>query len=162
MRKRTLLLLVLGLLQMTGDLFHFPILKAFASATAASPAPKVFSAVRGLETFSTRYFVDWVDDSGNTHSVEITPERGYRLRGPYNRRNIYGAVLAYGPILRSDPRTLPIFTSVSRYALCGEAPLLREMGIHPGSQYSNLRLRLEPRDGFSGTDLPLEFAQPCN
>src|SRR5438045_3501769 len=41
------LLLVIGLAQMAGDVFHIVALKAIAAATGASPAPKVFSAVRG-------------------------------------------------------------------------------------------------------------------
>ena len=50
------ILLTVGLLQMTGDLLKIDWLKGFGAATVASPAPKVFSAVRGLETFSTRFF----------------------------------------------------------------------------------------------------------
>ena len=46
---------------MTGDLLHLSALKGIAAATGASPAPKVFSAVKGLETFSTQYFVEWID-----------------------------------------------------------------------------------------------------
>src|ERR1700755_3585891 len=95
----------LGFAQMAGDIFHLPALKAVAAATAASPAPKVFSAVKGLETFSTRVFIEWVGEIGPTHSVEVTPERYAHVLGPYNRRNVYGAVLAYGPVLESDPRT---------------------------------------------------------
>src|SRR5437870_7433556 len=73
---------------MAGDLLHMPVLKGIAAATGASPAPRVFSAVKGLETFSTRYFIEWIDTTGASHSVEITPERYAHLRGPYNRRNV--------------------------------------------------------------------------
>src|SRR5687767_15937977 len=92
-------LLVLGLAQMVGDLTHFLPLKAVAAATGASPAPKVFSAVQGLETYSTRFFLDLGDKR-----VEITPEVYARIRGPYNRRNVYGAALAYGPVLPVSDR----------------------------------------------------------
>jgi len=98
---------------MAGDIFHSSELSAVAAATAASPAPKVFSAVKGLETFSTRFFIEWGDPISASHSVEITSERYADLRGPYNRRNIYGAVLAYGPVLESDPHTLALFNAVS-------------------------------------------------
>ena len=90
-----------------------------------SPAPKVFSAVRGLETFSTRFFLEWQDRAGAAHTLELTPAVYSRLRGPYNRRNVYGAVLAYGPVLLTDPRGRPMFDAVAVHALCGEAPLLR-------------------------------------
>ena len=63
------LLIVLGLAQMAGDVLGIVPLKAIAAATAASPAPRVFSAVRGLETYSTRFFLEWAG-----RRVELTPE----------------------------------------------------------------------------------------
>jgi len=162
MRKAAVALLCLGLLQMAGDLLSLPSVKAIAAATAASPAPKVFSSVRGLETYSTRFFVEWHDTEGNFRSVEITPQRAADLRGPYNRRNVYGAVLAYGPVMESDPRTRPMFNSVARFAFCGDAPLLRELGIDPRQVDSGLRLRLEPRPGAQTGTLSLSFEAPCS
>ncbi len=122
------LLLLVGLAQMTGDLIGVAALKGVAAATAMSPAPKVFSIARGLETFSTRFFIEWIDAGGNTKSVEITPQVYARMRGPYKRRNVYGAVLAYGPVLPAELRD-----PVIRHALGGESPLLRELGIDPGA-----------------------------
>ena len=40
MSRAALFLLIVGLLQMTGDLFRLPALKAVAAATGASPAPE--------------------------------------------------------------------------------------------------------------------------
>src|SRR5687767_1683438 len=105
-------LLVLGLAQMVGDVTHLLPLKAVAAATGASPAPKVFSAVQGLETYSTRFFLDLGDKR-----VELTPELYARIRGPYNRRNVYGAALAYGPVLPPS-----LLEPVMKHALCGDAP----------------------------------------
>jgi hypothetical protein len=161
MRKSVLLLLALGLLQMAGDLLRVPALKGLGAATAASPAPKVFSAARGLETYSSRFFIEWTDAAGVFHSVEITPERAAGLRGPYNRRNVYGAVLAYGPIMQSDPVLRPMFDSVSSYSLCGEAPLLRELALDTTNRKGALRVRLEPRPGSQTGGLPLSFEAPC-
>src|SRR5258708_10714489 len=161
MRKSVMLLLALGLLQMAGDLLHAPAIKGIAAATAASPAPKVFSAGRGRETYSTRFFVEWTAPAGSFQSVEITPERASGLRGPYSRRNVYGAVLAYGPIMQSDAALRPMFDSVSHYALCGDAPLLREMGIDPASMQSRPRVRLETRPGSQTGALPRSFEAPC-
>jgi hypothetical protein len=154
-------LALIGFAQMAGDLLRVPALKGIAAATGASPAPKVFSAVKGLETFSTRYFIEWTDTTGASHSLEITPERYTRLRGPYNRRNVYGAVLAYGPVLVSDPRTRAMFDAVSNYALCGEAPLLRELGIPLGATKGSLRIRLQTRPGIPSPDLPLILRPSC-
>jgi hypothetical protein len=155
------LLALLGFAQMAGDLLHLPALKGIAAATAASPAPRVFSAVRGLETYSTHFFLEWTSREGTAHSIELTPERYARLRGPYNRRNIYGAVLAYGPVLVSDARTRPLFEAVAAYALCGRAPLLDELGIPHEAAWGPLRLRLQLRPGASASGLPLLLEPPC-
>jgi hypothetical protein len=162
MSKAAAFLLLLGLAQMLGDILHFPALKAAGAATGASPAPKVFTAVQGLETYSTRFFLEWTDAAGGERSVELTPEVYGRLRGPYNRRNVYGAVLAFGPVLSSDPRTRPMFESVANYALCGRAPVLRELGLDPAAMRGGVRLRLEPRPREKPKGLPLVFQFPCD
>lgn len=160
MRKPVIALLALGMLQMTADMLHLRALKGVTAATAASPAPKVFSSVRGLETYSSRFFVEWTDTSGVFHSVEITPQSTAGLQGPYNRRNVYGAVLAYGPVLRSDPAARPMFESISRYALCGNAPLLQELGIPATDTHGVPRIRVETRAG-TARNLPLEYEPSC-
>jgi hypothetical protein len=160
-RKPVIALLVLGMLQMSADLLHLRALKGVAAATAASPAPKVFSSVRGLETYSSRFFVEWTDKSGVFHSILIRPETTAGLRGPYNRRNVYGAVLAYGPVLQSDPSARPMFDSISRYALCGDAPLLQELGIPVTEIRGTPRIRIETRPGTQAGDLPLEYEPSC-
>ena len=161
MRRPVLVLLALGLLQMTADVFHLQTLKGVAAATAASPAPKVFSSMRGLETFSSRFFVEWMGKDGEFHSVEIRPEHAAGMRGPYNRRNVYGAVLAYGPIFESDPSMRPMFEAVASYALCGEAPLLRELGVPATEMQSVPRIRLETRPGTPAESLTLEYEPLC-
>jgi hypothetical protein len=155
-------LALVGFAQMAGDIAHSSALRAVAAATAVSPAPKVFSAVEGLETFSTRFFIEWNDATGAEHSVEITPERYAHLRGPYNRRNVYGAVLAYGPVLESDPHMLRLFNAISSYALCSKAPLLRELGIPPDAEIESLRIRLQVRPQVVTPDLPLILRPRCS
>jgi hypothetical protein len=161
MNKTALGLLIVGLLQMTGDIFNSSMLKSIGAATVASPAPKVFSAVRGLETYSSRFFLEWTDGNGEQRSVRLTPELYAQLAGPYNRRNIYGAALAYGPILSTDLRTQPMFQSVISYALCGKAPLLTELGIVLTDVVGPVRVRLEPREEAETKDLPLVLEAPC-
>jgi len=151
-KGRGIALLILGLAQIAGDLGGIPALKGIAAATNASPAPKVFSAVRGLETYSTKFHVEWKDDAGE-RSLDLDSEKYHRILGPYNRRNIYGATLAYGPVLASDPRTRPMFDAVARHALCAEAPLLTELGAAPQGAVTGARVRLTPREG-SHPDVP--------
>lgn len=155
------LLLIVGLLQMVGDLCGLPALRGIGAATVASPAPKVFSAVRGFETYSTRFFLEWADRDSTTHSLELTPEIYARLAGPYNRRNVYGAALAYGPVLMADPQSRPMGQAVMTYALCGEAPLLRELGIDPSGISGPVRVRFAPLPGTDLRDLPSVLEPSC-
>lgn len=154
-------LVVVGLLQMSGDLLGVPALKGLGAATAASPAPKVFSAVRGLETYSARFFLEWTDAADRPHALALTPEVYSRLAGRYNRRNVYGAVVAYGPVLATDPRSRPMFEAVAARALCGEAPLLRELGIDPAAVSGHVRVRVEPLPGTDVGKLPTVLEPDC-
>jgi hypothetical protein len=162
-KKAGTFLVILGLSQMTGDLLeryvHAPVgraLKGVGAATTAAPAPKVFSSVRGLETYSTRFYIEWTDRAGIEHSLLLSPEIYGRIRGPYNRRNVYGAALAYGPVLPESLRD-----PVMRYALCNEAPLLRELGIDPDNIAGRVRIRYEPLPGTDLGDLPRQLEALC-
>ena len=153
-------LLLVGLCQMIGDLFGWASLKGLAAVSGASPAPKVFSSVKGLETFSTGFFIEWDDLGGKVHSIQLTPELYSRMAGPYNRRNVYGAVLAYGPVLISDDRARAMFHSVASRALDGDAPLLAELGIRTPGRAGPVRIRLLPRSGAEVGALPLLLEGP--
>jgi hypothetical protein len=154
----------IGTLQMAGDLLGSPALKAIGAATGASPAPKVFTNQNGIETFSARFWLEWVDVGGAAHSTAITPHNYAGLRGPYNRRNTYGAAVAGAPWLSDDPRTAPMWTSVTRHALCGDAPLLRELGLDPAQMQSTptLRVVLQVAPDDPARRWPLEFTADCH
>jgi sterol desaturase/sphingolipid hydroxylase (fatty acid hydroxylase superfamily) len=141
-RRRTLraawALLLLGLAQMFGDLAGLPGLKALAGASAASPAPKVFCAVRGYETISTKVRLEVLKD-GRWEAAPFL-EAG-RLKCPYNRRNVYGAALAYAPVMEPGLRR-----AVWRHGLCGEARLLDEAGLQAYKGFEK-RLVYTQRDG---------------
>lgn len=160
MNRPAALLLIIGLLQMTGEVLGLSWLKGVGAATTASPAPKVFSKVGDLETYSTRFYLEWTDREGKKHSQEITPDVNSRLRGPYNRRNVYGAALAYGPVLVSDDKTRPMFEAVMKHAVTGEAPLLKELGIDPASVAGPVRVRFEPLPGTDMGSLPRAVEAP--
>lgn len=142
------LLVALGLLQMVADLSGSRSMKGIAMATGASPAPKVFSAVQGLETYSTRFYFEWPG-----RRVELTPGLYARIRGPYNRRNAFGAALAYAPVLPASLRD-----PVMRHAFCGPAPLLDELGL-PAKPVP--AVVLEPRPGTSLGGLQSRFEVNC-
>lgn len=155
-------LLAVGLMQMTGELLDVTALQGLGAATSASPAPRVFTAVRGLEAYSTSFFLEWTDSGGGEHSVHITPEVYRGVTGPYNRRNIYGVVLAGGPVMATDDRLLPMFHAVTSYALCGDAPLLRELGIDRAAVTGPVRLRYEPLPGTAMNHLPRVLHARCH
>ncbi len=152
-------LLILGLANMLGTLIQSPTLKGLAAGTAASPAPKVFSSVDGLETFSTKFTLQWTTPQKNTRSLELTHDIYPRLQGPYNRRNIWGAMLAYGPALTSNPLTQDMFIDTMVYGLCGDAPLLQELGIDP-SNVQDIAIVYTPREGTT-TTLPMTILREC-
>tara|TARA_R110002126_G_scaffold12416_14_gene54037 strand:- start:327 stop:812 length:486 start_codon:yes stop_codon:yes gene_type:complete len=159
MSRYAILLLVVGCLQMLGDVTGVAALKGIGAATAMSPAPRVFSSVKGLETYSTRFWIEWTGTTGESRSLELTPNAYARLRGPYNRRNVYGAALAYGPVLAGDPIAAPMLRSVLEYGLLGDAPILRELGLDP-AEVQSIVLRLEPLEGTDLGDLPDRLQVP--
>jgi hypothetical protein len=154
------LLATLGVAHMIGHLIDSRALRGLAAATHASPAPKVFSAVQGLETYSTAFHLDWEDPAGSRRSARITPERYAGLHGPYNRRNVYGAVLAFGPVLATSAATAPMFRSVLRSSLCGDRKILRELGFEP-ARMLELQVRLEPLRPEALGALPRVFSPDC-
>lgn len=160
MKKTAAVLLIIGSLQMAGDLLQLPALKGLGAATAIAPAPKVFTAVRGMEPYSTRFYLNWTDPRGVAHELLLTPEIYERVAGPYNRRNVYGAALAGGPVLATDERLAPMFRGVTNYALCGRAPLLRELGIDP-AEVSSLCVRYAPALAMTLGGLPSVLEVKC-
>lgn len=145
-RVVAMFLIGLGSLTMVGDLLNWRVLKAIGLATAASPAPKVFTAQDGFETYANRFIIEWYTATGTMQVTELTPRIYAGLAGPYNRRNMYGAVVSYGPVLDANPRVRPMFRSVLERAFCRDHPVTAELGIPAdASRYGPVRIRLIPR-----------------
>jgi hypothetical protein len=156
------LLVILGCLQMLGDVTGEPAVKAIGLATQASPAPKVFTAQNGFETYSSKFYIDWQDRQNTWHTLELTPQTYRGLKGPYNRRNAYGAAISYAPVLVSNPRTKPMIDAVARHGFCGDAPLLSELSIPRDRVVYPLRVRLVPLDEQSrSSKWQHEFSISC-
>lgn len=125
-----LVLMAIGGLQMLGFCVGSRVMRGIGASSAASPFPKVFCSAPvhsepelSLETFSAEFALRYQDE-GKWIDVELTPEIYSRLSGPYNRRNVYGAVLAYGPCLPPE-----MVTATLQYALVDPAPMRRELGV---------------------------------
>jgi len=125
---------------MTGYVTGAITLRGIGAATAASPLPKVFSDVDGLETFASEFTLHYRTPGGTLIGMPITPKLYGRLAGPYNRRNVYGAALSYAPRL---PRELwePVFC----YGLAPDAPLRTALGLGSGVTEISVTIRTRTR-----------------
>ena len=151
----TVFLTALSLFQMAGDLLGKPWMKGLGAAWGASAAPKVFSAADGLETFSSEFFFVWKDRENLTHRLPLTPQLAKKLKGPYNRRNVYGAVLSYGPILSKNPVMKEAYESILQYAVSKEGTLLQELGISSASIQKSIFIEVVPKSGSDYSHLDL-------
>ena len=129
-----LALLLIGSLQMAGFVTGSKALRGIGAATGAAPLPKVFSAVNGYETFATQFTLVY-EDRGATVRTLITPELYSNLRGPYNRRNVYGGALAYGPCLPDA-----LWRPVLRYGLSADGPLHRELHVPTSARHVRVEI----------------------
>lgn len=132
-------LLVIGSLQMTGYLTGAKILRGIGLASGISPFPKVFCEADGYEAFAASFRIEGTCD-GQPWSRQLDPEWYGRLKGPYNRRNVYGAALAFAPRLPEELRA-----TLLNEALAPGSRLRDELGIP--AQIEDLRVIVTPRSG---------------
>lgn len=119
----------LATVKVVADVFALERLSAVAAITNVTPAMKVFTAQHGYETYSSVFELTVHYDNGKTITSELNPRNYSGLRGPYNRRNVYGALIAYGPVLVSNPSTKPMWNEMTRRAFCGSSSVLAELGF---------------------------------
>ncbi len=115
--------ILIGLLQTIGYLSGIKAIRGLGMATCSSPLPIVFTEVKGVETFASDFYIRWTDNKGVHRQEPITPAMYSKLKGPYNRRNIFGAAISYGPVLKEE-----VWRAVLDYGLC-TGVLLEEMGL---------------------------------
>lgn len=140
------IILGVGSLQILGHLTGSKTLRGLGLASGIAPYPKVFCEAKGYEPFAARFSLIGENKSGATQVIALDAERYSRLTGPYMRRNVYGATLAYAPRL---PESL-------RQHLFGElTPLLSELGL---SDLKNPRILITARESeeVSSYEYPLE------
>jgi len=131
MRKLLYILVIaIGGLQMIGYVTGLRPLRGLGALTCSSPLPLVFGEVKGVETFASDFYVQYVTSEGRDSTIKITPAMYSQLAGPYNRRNVYGAAISYGPVLPEN-----IWQPILQHGICDRS-LLREMGLDSsGSDY---------------------------
>ncbi len=147
-----------GCLQLSGDLIGNDTIKALGAITHASPAPKVFTTQNGFETYSPQFIVTAIDAAGDETAVQLTPQVNARIKGPYNRRNAYGAAISYGPVLASSSHTKPMFEAAFHYAFCNPHGIVSEVGLPEVARY---RVSVQPRIATAQNQWPSLFEVDC-
>lgn len=142
------LILLIGLTQMLGYLSGWKILRGIGLASGIAPFPKVFCEANGYEPFAASFRLLGETPDGAAWSLDLTSERYSKLSGPYNRRNVHGAAIAFAPRLPAELRD-----SLLAIDLAPGSPLRQELQIP--SHIKNLRVQITPRVGE--TQEPLIF-----
>jgi len=153
-----LALVALGSVQMLAEVFNFPRIKALAAASQMSPAMKVFTAHQGYETHAARFHIGWCNAASECDWLILSPANYSQIAGPYNRRNVYGAALAYGPLLRADSRLRGMHSSVMAYAFCMPGSLRVPLGMPKDVQ--KIWVHVEPLRA-SRSDLDYAWETDC-
>ena len=78
------------------------------------------------------------------------------MKGSYNRRNVYGAVLPYGPVLDANPHMKGVYEEVLTYIAKKDASFLRELGVALDEVEDTITIVVEPRTGAELPHLNLE------
>jgi len=153
-QTRNTLALLIGVLSMTqlvGGLTGCKPLKAIGATLAMAPYPKVFSDADGLETFASNFNIFTQEPDGQWIATPITPRVYSRVGGSYNRRNVYGAALAYGPKLPEELRR-----TVLEYALDFPGWVATEMGLPPGKKVVLVKTKTAGRSDWWAMGVSLE------
>lgn len=116
------IIIIFSSFQILGFLFNWKELKGIGAASLISPFPKVFGDVDGLETFASKFTLILHHNDGRVSRIEVTPELYSKLKGPYNRRNVYGAALSYAPKMPEN-----LWKTVFHYGFTG--PLIHELDL---------------------------------
>lgn len=135
-------LLLTGSLQMAGYLAGSKVLRGVGLASGVAPFPKVFCEADGYEAFAATFSLSGVRD-GAVWSRPLDAEWYSSLRGPYNRRNVYGATLAFAPRLPAELRQ-----ALLNEALRPGSRLRGELGIP--EDVRELKIVITPRAGETG------------
>lgn len=134
-----IIILAIGSLQMAGYITGSKVMRGIGLASGVAPFPKVFCEADGYEAFAAGFTVEGTLE-GKSWSRRLDPRWYSDLRGPYNRRNVYGAALAFAPRLPEALRQ-----SLLNEALSPGSTLRQELGIP--ENITDLRILITPREG---------------
>lgn len=146
------ILIVFATIKVFADLLGFTQLSAVAAVTNAAPAMKVFTAIQGYEAYSADFEIAIRDSDQFSQSTMLTPENYSGLKGPYNRRNVYGALIAAGPVLITNTYTQAAWHEIAQKSFCQRSDLLNELGYDTAQKPMNVlityHLHVENTHGY--------------
>lgn len=148
-----MILICLGLIGPVGFALNIKALRGLGTAWMISPLPIVFSEINHFEAFSSEFQLIVKHTDGTTEQMPITPKEGSLISGPYNRRNIYGAVIGYAPLLK-----LETVQSVLHYSFCTNSELKSEFQITKSVAEVKLVITDKTKKRFNQTH---EFGVQC-
>jgi hypothetical protein len=126
---------IIGAIQIIGYLVGSKELTGLGKAYCSSPLPIVFTEVKGVETFAADFYLSYTSvESDERQEVKISPELYTKLEGPYNRRNVYGAAISYGPVMPEE-----LWRSVLEYGIC-RGTLSQELGLPADAHAVEIRI----------------------
>ena len=137
--RLAIVVLCIGMLQMTGYVLNSRVLRGLGLASGVSPYPKVFCEADGYEAFAASFRLEGVRKDGSRWSCDLDPEMYSRIEGPYNRRNVYGASLAFAPRLPEELRG-----QLLGQALRPGSQMRQEIGVP--DDVTDLQVRITSKD----------------
>lgn len=120
-------LIIWGTMNSIAFIVHYDGFKDMGFVSVSSPLPLVFSAYNGHETYSTEFNISVSYKNDTNVTVHMDGNLYNKIKGPYNRRNIYGAVFSHGPFFNND-KLIEMRQSVLNYAIC-KGVLAKEFGM---------------------------------
>jgi sterol desaturase/sphingolipid hydroxylase (fatty acid hydroxylase superfamily) len=123
-----MVLLVIGCSNTVGYFGELDNIRGIAFATSASPLPLVFSAYNGVETFSTSFEFNITFMNGTTRSQMMDHKVYGMMKGPYNRKNMFGVALSHGPFFDKE-NMIQVRQQILHWGLCNPGDLAKEFGI---------------------------------
>jgi len=130
------ILVIWGLMSSSAFIVHSNMAQK-TSVFVSSPLPLVFTSFNGIETFSSEYWIIATFENGTIYNIKITHEMYSKMEGAYNRKNVYGAIFAFGSLLE-DKNMIALRQEVLNYAICDPALVIKEFGIHEKIKHMNI------------------------
>lgn len=128
----SIVLVLLGSLQMLGYILKIPELSGLGFSYGASPLPTVFSNVKGVDGFDTEQQLHVTDARGTIDTIELDQQLFAQFTGPFFLKESYAIFLAYSHIL--TPQQLE---AGSRFMLCRKN-IFTSFGINESSSNSSI------------------------